>query len=226
MKKLSQLIPIILCMLIVPFILSGCNKNEQDNFNAYVTLINASPNGPRVNILQNSVQLNNAPVIYPGWSGYFTTYAGDQTINVRKKDETTNFASFTQYYKRDGHYSVFIVDSASKLGAIIVEDDLMYPDSGMAKIRFAHMVPNGPAVDLGYDGGATVFANKNFKDVSPFIQVPKGSVNLELRLAGTGTVVYDLAPISVVAGKSYTIEVRGFAGSPTYPLSSIVFVNR
>jgi Domain of unknown function (DUF4397) len=129
-------------------------------------------------------------------------------------------------------YSVFAIDEVSKIKAAVVSDNLGTPASGKAHVRFFHFSPNAPAVDIAVAGGPVVFSNRKFNDQSTnaslanFSPLDAGTYNLEVRLAGTNTVVLPLPNITLTSGKIYTVFAKGFVeGTGTQALGAQVIVN-
>jgi hypothetical protein len=81
-------------------------------------------------------------------------------------------------------------------------------------------------VDVALQGGAVLFGNKAFKESTEFTPLDAGTYNLEVRLAGTTTVVLPLPNITLQAGKIYTVFARGFVGgSGTRALNAQIIAN-
>jgi hypothetical protein len=124
------------------------------------------------------------------------------------------------------NYSVFAVNSVSIIELLLIEDDLTTPAQGKAHVRFIHLSPDAPAVDITLTDGTVVFGNKAFKDFTPFTPLDAGSYDLEVRVAGTNTVALDLPVITVEAGKIYTVFAKGFlSGNGTQQLGAEIIVN-
>jgi hypothetical protein len=129
---------------------------------------------------------------------------------------------------KDNNYSVFAVDSVSKISAIVLADDLTAPAAGKAHVRFIHLSPNAPAVDVAVaSSGAVVFGNKAFKEYTSFTPLDAGTYNLDVRVAGTATVALVLPAITLEAGKIYTVFAKGFlGGSGVQALGAEIIVNK
>ena len=95
---------------------------------------------------------------------------------------------------------------------MVVEDNLAAPAAGKAHVRFIHLSPDAPAVDVAVTGGGVVFGNQSFEDFTAFTPLDANTYNLEVRLAGTSTVVLPLPGIVLTAGKIYTVYAKGFVG--------------
>lgn len=128
---------------------------------------------------------------------------------------------------QDQNYSIFAIDTLASLEALVLVDDLTAPASGQAHIRFIHLSPDAPAVDVAPDGGNALFANQSFKNATAFTPLPAGSYDLEVRVAGTTTIALDLPPITLEAGKIYTVFAKGLLnGTGSQALGAEIIVNQ
>jgi len=94
-------------------------------------------------------------------------------------------------------------------------------------VRFVHLSPDAPAVDIAVTGGGVVFGDVAFREFLGFTPLDAGTYNLEVRLAGTPTVVLPLPGITLEAGKIYTVFARGFVGgSGAQALGAEIIVNK
>ena len=102
------------------------------------------------------------------------------------------------------------------------------PAAGKAHVRFVHLSPNAPAVDVAVaSSGAVVFSNKSFKDATAFTPLDAGDYNLDVRVAGTSTVALVLPTITLEAGKIYTVFAKGFlGGAGAQALGAQIIVNK
>ena len=72
-----------------------------------------------------------------------------------------------------------------------------------------------------------VFANYTFKKASAFTPLDAGTYNLQVRLAGTSTVVLDLPGITLTSGKIYTVFAKGLVGGTgSQALGAQIIVNK
>lgn len=77
-----------------------------------------------------------------------------------------------------------------------------------AFVRFAHLVPDAPAVDI-VSGGNKVFEAQAFKDVTYYAEVPAGSLTLTVQTTGQNPAKVADVAIRVQAGKFYTVMALG-----------------
>lgn len=222
-------------LLTVTAFFTACNEDTADEMmpqQARVMVVHASPNAPAVDVrVNNTVALSNVP--YPNNSAYLPVNAGSTNIKVSPTGTTTYVIDATVNLAAGMNYSVFAVDSVNKIKAAVVTDNLSAPASGKAHVRFLHFSPNAPAVDIAVaNGGPVLFSNRTFNDqgtntaAANFTPVDAGTYNLEVRLAGTNTVVLPLNGIALENGKIYTAYARGFVGGTgTQALGAGIIVN-
>lgn len=176
-----------------------------------VRVIHASPDAPAVDIrLNGAVAIPN--LAFNEFAGYVALPAGSYDVEVVPAglskpvviDATLDLAA-------DTSYSIFAVNTLSAIEPLVVVDDRSPVPSG-SRIRFVHASPDAPAVDIAVAGGPVLFGNVSFKDVEAGITVPAGTYDLEVRLAGTSTVVLPLNDIALKEGFAYTAVATGLAG--------------
>src|SRR5688572_21274018 len=213
--------------------LVSCDDDDDDmeTPKAQVMVVHASPDAPAVDVrINNTVALTN--LAYPSNSSYTAVNAGTTNIKVSPTGTTTYVIDANVDLAANTNYSVFAVDSVSKIKAAVVQDDLTAPASGKAHVRFFHFSPNAPAVDIAVTGGAVLFSNRTLNDQATtasnvnFTPLNAGTYNLEVRAAGTNTVVLALPNITLTAGKIYTVFAKGFlGGTGTQALGAQIIVN-
>lgn len=189
-------------------------------------VVHASPDAPVVDLLVDDTKVNSAVLTFPNITGYLMVDAGTRNIKVNVTGTSTTVIEANLNLMQEMNYSVFAVDSVSKISALVIADDLTAPASGKAHVRFIHLSPNAPAVDIALDGGAVVFPDYSFKEYTAFTPLNAGPYDLEVRVAGTSTVALDLDPIMLEAGKIYTVFAKGFlGGTGAQALGAEIIVN-
>jgi hypothetical protein len=225
-KQLSILASALLFSTVVLF--SSCKK-EDDHEHAQVMVIHASPDAPGVDLLIDDMKKNTAALTFPGNTGYLELEAGTRNVKVNVTGTTTTVIEANLALTKDMSYSVFAVDSVSKIAPLVLTDDLTAPAAGKAHVRFVHLSPDAPAVDVAVAStGTVVFGNKAFKEYTAFTPLDAGVYNLDVRVAGTTTVALVLPAITLESGKIYTVFAKGFLGvtSGAQALGAEIIVNK
>ena len=223
-KAFSFLLSIVLVFSI--FTLSSCEDDKITYANVLVT--HASPDAPGVDLLIDDVKVNTQPLTYPNNTGYLDAETGTRNIKVNVAGTSTSVINGNLDLEVDKYYSVFAVDQVSEITALVLEDDLTMPAAGKAHVRFVHLSPDAPAVDVAVaSSGAVVFSNIEFKESTAFTPLDAGTYNLDVRVTGTSTVALVLPPITLQAGKIYTIFAKGFLeGTGAQALGAEIIINK
>jgi hypothetical protein len=225
MKVLRLILPL---FAILSIAITSCKKDDDPQPDqAKVLVVHASPNAPGVDLLIDNGKVNSAALSFPNNTGYLTVKSGTRNVKVNVAGTSTSVINADVTLTKDKNYSIFAIDSVSKISAIVVEDDLTSPASGKVHVRFIHLSPNAPAVDIAVRNGAAVFSNIAFKQGTAFTPLDAGTYKLDVRVAGTATVALPLPDITLTAGKIYTVFAKGFlAGTGTQALGAEIIVNK
>jgi len=191
-----------------------------------ILVVHASPDAPGVDLLIDEIVVNSAPLEYPDNTGYLSILAGTRNIKVNAAGTTLTVIDATVTLMADASYSIFAIDELSSIEPLVLEDDLTAPAAGTAHVRFIHLSPDAPQVDITLTDGTVVFGNFAFRDYSDFTPLNAGTYDLQVRLAGTTTVVLDLPGITLEAGTIYTVFAKGFVnGTGAQALGAEIIVN-
>jgi hypothetical protein len=209
--------------------LTSCDDDDDNPISpgqddeAMVMVVHASPDAGAVDLLVDNV-VAGANLSYPDNTGYLTVEKGDRDIKVNAAGTQTTVINTTFDFEDDTFYTVFAAgtvaeDDDADLGLLVLTDDLTAPTTGNAKVRFVHLAPDAPAVDIvnvtDPANEAVLFDAQNYRDATAFASVPAGTYNLEVRTDAGGTTVLPLNDIVLEAGKIYTVFANGFVTPPT-----------
>lgn len=191
-----------------------------------IQFVHASPNAPGVDI-QLGWRAVARDLNFPDNTRYKLAISGERRVKVNVAGSSTTVIDASVPFQRGTNYSVFAVNDVANLEPLVLTDDLRAPEKGYAHVRFIHLSPNAPAVDVALEGGAVVFGDYEFKEYTAFTPLPAGTYDLEVRLAGTGTVVLPLPGITLEGGKIYTVFAKGFVGGlDAQALGAQIILNR
>jgi hypothetical protein len=219
-----------LTLLLGLTVFTGCSDDDTAvtpgaTLQGKVLAVHSSPDAPAVDLYVDGAKVGSG-LAYPGNTSYLSVNAGTRAVAVKVAGTSTTVLSADLPIAANTNYSVFAVDSVSNLSALVLTDDLSAPASGKAHVRFIHLSPDAPAVDVALAGGSVLFGNKSFKEYTAFTPLDAGTYDLEVRLAGTSTVALPLPGIALTAGKIYTVFAKGFAGgSGAQALGAQIIVN-
>jgi hypothetical protein len=219
--------------LMLPLAAIGCDDDDDTNPmtpqstpQASVNVTHASPDAPAVDLLVDNTRVGSG-LAFPNSTGYLKVNAGTRNVKVNVANTSTTALEGDIPVEANKNYSVFAVNTVANIEPLVLEDDLTAPAAGKAHVRFIHLSPDAPAVDITTTTGAIVFGDYVFKEASAFTPLDAGTYDLQVRLQGTSTVVLNLNGIVLQAGKIYTVFAKGLvAGAGAQALGAQIIVNK
>ena len=202
---------------------SGWEGGERNR--ARTMYIHASADAPAVDILVDSYKVARG-LAFPSNTRYVPVRAGERRVRVNVAGTSTTVIDAQVPFAARRNYSIFAVNQVASIEPLVLDDDLTRPAPGKTHVRFIHLSPNAPAVDVAVQGGPVVFANKSFKEYTPFKPLPAGTYDLEVRVAGTNTVALSLPGVRFKEGRIYTVFAKGLLnGTGAQALGAELIVN-
>lgn len=211
--RLRSIVPALAALLVL-----AAPAAQASGSGAKVRVIHASPDAPSVDILVNDAIRAFQDVTFNEITDYAALPAGVYNAKVVPTGGGAGAAvidaDLNLLYFRN--YTVVAVNTVDKIEPIVLEDASdptpFVLNPGSARVRFLHASPNAPAVDIAVAGGPILFGNVSFKGLADYVSVPAGRVDLEVRLAGTDTVVLTIPGLQLAAGTTYTALATGLVG--------------
>lgn len=191
-----------------------------------VRVLHASPDTPAVQVRVNDGLPAAIPSLsYRSITGYVgLPAAGNYNFKVAAvAAPTVNAIDVTVPLAANTDYSVAAIGllggSPSLAPLLLVDDNTINPSA--ARVRFVHASANAPAVDIFAVGLATpLFANVSFGNSGGYINVPGGTYDLEVRVAGGGPSVLSIPGVALQNGTVATAWAVGLVGNATTPLAA------
>jgi hypothetical protein len=158
-----------------------------------------------------SGNLFGAPLNYGSFTGtYLNVYPGSRQVSSYGSSNTL-LDSLAYIFEPGKYYSVFVVGANNNYKNVVVEDnyDSLTASSGKAYVRYVNAVAGSSSsnVSIGNGEGNVVSTSASFGQVSPFIAVMPGSLNVNV---SNETAVS--RTITVEQQKAYTILLMGQPG--------------
>jgi len=168
-----------------------------------------SPDAPAVDVLVNG-EVALSGVSFPEFSDYLAVPAGEYRIQVTPagaNDVVVIDATLT--LESGGVYTVAATGllAHGDLQPLVIGDQVT--TSSRSNVRFIHLSPDAPGVDIAVAGGDVVFPDVTFREGSGYAELPGGTYDLEVRVAGTQTVALPVPGVTIMDGMNYTIYAIG-----------------
>lgn len=234
-------------LILTAIVMNGCAKTDSlptrftpiPATNSNVKFLILSPDAPQINLIANGSKISGVapnatgavqgiafPLLYPAAVGYATLTSGSVKLEVKVPDSSAVtpgalLLSTTQNFDAGKFYTYAIVDSLSKLSAVVVEDNPVVGDITKAYFRVANFVSNNSSVKIEILKTSTgtafskVYPNVAFKSVSTFEELEAGTGQVyKIYLANpvTNARLDSIAAFTPTNTKKYTIFTRGVFG--------------
>lgn len=209
--------------------LAACSKDD-DNIAppqiSGVSVIHASPTTEKLDFYVENVKANNADFAYTNKIDYLNLYSGTRRLTIAKKGASESLLSADFTLEPQKGYSLFVYDKLEAVKFLMIKDDLTAPATGKAKVRFVHLSPDAPALNLSIAGKTTpLFTAKSFKDYTDFVEIdPADKVTFNIQ---GDAVTATIADVKIEANKLYTVWVKGLkAATDDTKLGLAVFTQK
>lgn len=184
--------------------------------NSYISVFHLSPNSPAVDIYANG-NLIIKDLAYKELSKYLPVPPGNYNIKVYPSGQMTNPVINTNVTIHENTiFNVAAIGTLPDISLFPIPEPMTPQHSGRPCVRFIHLSPNAPAVDIKLSDGTMVFNNVAYKDITDYTCVPAGTYTLNVSPTGTDNVVLTIPNVKLNSDNYYTIYAIGLVGkSPT-----------
>ena len=188
---------------------------------SYIRILHASPDAPPVDIYANGNILARG-LAYRGFTPYMPIAQGEYTLTLFPAGQTGRPILSTRVDIPAGRIqTIAAINRLEDIALYTVPDPSMTMDPLKAFLRFVHLSPNTPAVDITLPDGTRIFRNVGYKGVTHYIPVDGGTYTLEARTAGTENVILHVPNIHLRPGRAYSVYAVGLLrGNP--PLQVLI----
>lgn len=177
-----------------------------------VRIFHTVPDAPNVDVYANDTLLAR-DLAYGEYTDYLPVPSNNYRISLyvtgtRDNPVISNMLTVTD----DTMATIAAVGTLSDIGLLSIPDNMGEPSRNNAKVRFIHLSPNAPAVDITLPDGTVLLPEVSFKQRTNYIEVPPGDYTLQARIAGTPQVALTVPDVSLEGDTLYSIYAIGLAG--------------
>ncbi len=209
---------------------SGCSKaSVKPSIATNLSVMNLAPSVPATTIYLNDTLATADTGIATGQ--FSTAYAplGPRSYDIKFKDPKTDSLIYdlaSSDYAAGSYYTIILYNNPGSTAAQATKilDDFSTASASWANYRFFNMCPGYPHVDF-YMNGVNVQSNRGTADnvtnttYNSFQNMTPTDYNLEVKVAGTDSLIASSTGVNLAAGGVYTIFFSGQKGSGSNPLT-------
>ncbi|MEH6938825.1 DUF4397 domain-containing protein [Bacillus sp. JJ664] len=189
---------------------------------SFVRFLNVVPTMSTVRIFLDGIQITD--LSYKNASNYLELSSGNHQFDIYDSNHLSQpIQTVTIFLEKTLYYTFALTYELNQIRILQIVDDPYLP-MNETKIRFIHLAKAAPHLDLAVKQGEgdVVFSNVSYKETSDYLSLTPMSVNLELRLSGTKSIVYPLYKTRFQKNKIYDIISIGLMNEdPTFEVLMI-----
>ena len=194
----------------------GMPALAQDPFTTRVMVLHAAPGLGQVEVLFNGDELLDE-FDYGQTSDWLDIDPGSVRVTVRRDRFGINYPVFDAVYPvAVGNDYTLIISNPIVIPTAVDREPL---PADTSRVRVVHASVDTPAIDVAVAGGDVAVEDLSYGQLSDPIEVPAGTVDMEVRVNETGEVLLDLPGGIFEPGTTYEAILYGTPGSSDAPLT-------
>ena len=187
------------------------SQYREDRF-SYIRLLHASPDAPAVD-----VYVNNRPVVkhlmYRHFTPYYKFSPGTYDIKAYPAGKTTSPVINTRFnLPARSIYTLAAVGRLRDISLQAILEPVLSFTPGTSMVRFIHLSPNTPHVDITLSNGRKLFKDVEYREVTGYIPVNHGTYTIQARVAGTNNIALVIPNIRLLPNRVYSMYAVGLLG--------------
>lgn len=187
---------------------------------SYIRILHASPDAPPVDIYVNE-KLIASNIPFKSFTEYYALNPGLYNVKVYPTGQRQNpVIDRDLRVPPNGIYTVAAVNKLSDITLYPILDTPMPIPIGKVYVRFVHLSPDAPNVDVKLADGTTLFEDVEYKEVTDYILANPGTYAFNVYPTGTNQSVLYVPNQTLKGNRFYSIYAVGLAdGEP--PLQAL-----
>jgi hypothetical protein len=185
---------------------------NQENLKSYLRLLHAVPNAPAVDVYANGQKIAS-DLSYSNFTPYLEIKPDVYRIEIYPTGEKNTPVLRSELAIRPGTILTCAVVGTLKTISLfpIPEPVIPVPPSRLG-LKFIHLSPDAPAVDLTLSTGTVLFEDVPFKTYTHYIPLPPGIYNFQVKISDTDKTVLFVPNQRLYPDRFYSFYVIGLAG--------------
>ncbi|WP_461206955.1 DUF4397 domain-containing protein [Clostridium sp. DL1XJH146] len=184
-------------------------RNEEKSF---IRVFHASPDAPAVDVYANGVKIAGN-LKYRQFTEYLKVTPGIYNIKVYPAGTKTNPVIATKYkIEPETITTIAAIGTLDSIHLLPIDDPILAKVPDKASVRFSHLSPNTPSVDVTLPDGTIIFENVSYEETSDYIEVDPGKYTLQARPTGTDKIALIVPNIHLKPNRFYTVYAIGLLG--------------
>jgi hypothetical protein len=210
---------LLLCFVLAfAALIVGCSNSTNSNPvtpappQAQVRLYHAVPGGANVDVFNNDTIKVLGNIAYDSVTAYALLNLGRANFKIQQTNTSLILGTLPVTLLANEKLSVVATGVPSSTSALILNDTVAVPVAGKAFVRFVHVVPSAPAVNIRIsvvNQPQANITNLSFRGNSGYSSYAVGNVGFTVTTADTSAITLTNLSRNLESGKVYTVFIRG-----------------
>jgi len=178
----------------------------------YFRILHAAPDIPSVDIYIND-KLVSENLSYSNYTAYLPIFQESYQLSIYQTGSNDSpILSHDLIIDAGNKLTLAIIKTQDNLGFMEIPDAYMPINPSKSMIRFVHLSPNAPAVDITLEDGTILFSGISYMQATSYLEVNPSNYTLQVRVSGTPNVVLTVPNINLEPDNFYTVYALGLVG--------------
>lgn len=187
---------------------NNMDYHDNDSSVGYVRILHAVPDAPNVDVYANDTLIAQN-LAYGNYTDYSSLPEGTYKIALYVTGTEEPVLANMLMVHPNSMFTISAIGLVNNMEFLGVSDAAHIGNPDNAMIRFLHLSPDAPAVDITLPDGSVIFSEVSFKELTPYLIVSPGSYTVEVRVSGTDTTVLSVPDLNLEPGMIYTVYAIG-----------------
>ncbi len=180
-----------------------------NNNTSYVRLLHASPNAPAVDVFANG-NLIGDDLRFGEFTNYLPIPPAEYQIEIFPAMGPKQSVLSEEIIIPDNTIlTVAVIGELPNIELYAIVDPKEQLSLNMTGLRFVHLSPNAPPVDIRLPNGTILFDDVSYREVTDYLEVPPRTYTVEVVPTGTDNVVLYVPNINLMGNRFYTVYAVG-----------------
>lgn len=203
-----------LIMFICPYYMQNSNRQVKFRATSHIRFLNASPNSPAIDVYLND-RLMFRNLLYKYFSDYVSIPSGTYRIKVFPSGNTINpLIDEDLFIPPEKILTLAAINEYPNIALLPIEDIRRPKIPNTVFIRFIHLSPEAPALNIVLPNGNVLFSNVSYKQVTPYIPVDPGTYSIEAITTDLNQKILYVPNIRLRPNRFYSIYAVGNTSKP------------
>lgn len=189
------------------------DTNRMEKTISYLRIFHASPDTEEVDVFAND-SLVAKKLKFKDFTEYLPLKSGMYRIRViESKGKKEPLYDSNIFLPPEMIFTAAAISNNENLSLKLISESRKKIPDGKAMVRFSHLSPNTPSVNVLLPEGKKVFTDTAYKEVEDYIEVTPGNYIFNVRETANNNILLTVPNVKIKEGKCYTIYAVGLLNS-------------